>query len=119
VGSFSRTLDQCLDVPLVDGDLMRRFVGEIFVLVLLTPGHHEVVPFFPFEMALAHGSSTPSLENMVEGGAGVSMYSSFFPGFEKLDLAGHRRIGESARGGIDVAEQGAIVWIALAVAHRL
>ena len=87
--------------------------------VRLPQGHHEGVPFFPFEMALAHGSSTPSLENMVERGAGVSMYSSFFPGFEKLDLAGHRRIGESARGGIDVAEQGAIVWIALAVAHRL
>src|SRR5690349_13150842 len=55
---------------------------------------------------------------MVDRSAGVAMSSSRFASFKKLHLTGHRRIGKTAGGGIDVAEQTAIVGIAVAVGHR-
>src|ERR1700739_3196451 len=54
---------------------------------------------------------------MVERRARVTMRVCFFFGFEKLNLARHGGIRKSPGGWIDVAQQPAIVGIAVAIAH--
>src|SRR5215470_13120534 len=80
---------------------------------------HKRIPFLPLQMAFTHGRPAAALEYVVKRRARVTVRASFFFGFEKLNLARHGGIRKSAGGGIDVAQQPAIIGIAVTIAHRL
>ena len=80
--------------------------------------HHESVTLLPLQVTFANSGPPLAANDMVDRRAGVAMRFSGLFAFEKLHLAGHRRIGVAAGDGIDITQQPPVIRIAVAVAHR-
>src|SRR5262245_18569981 len=87
--------------------------------VPLPERHDESVTLLPFQIAFADFAPALTFEHMIERRRRMAVNLRRFFGLEKLDLTRHRWISIATGGRIDIAQQCAIVWISVGVAHRL
>jgi hypothetical protein len=98
-------LERFHDWPVIDAKENRFFIRKIFVRMPLPQRNDEGISFLPFEVTLSHGRSALSSKDVVQRRAGVPMHFRFLVTLKELNLARHGWVGESARGGIDIAQQ--------------
>ena len=80
--------------------------------------NHKSVALLPLQITFADSGAALAANDVVDRRTGMAMRLSGFFAFEELNLAGHRRIGVAAGGGIDITQQPPVIRIAIAVAHR-